>query len=167
MRISFRALTCHYNVKRIQLFDSLAVTVVANVFHHLALRIVLSRIEQEKRETYQDVQTNVEKIIKPILQSLAVQLPASQRNYISMIQTNLEEITSPFINQFSRAYQALTPTEIAVCNMVRTGMRTKEIAELRGISESTVNRHREKIRRKLNITNQDINLATFLQSTMT
>jgi len=132
-----------------------------------ALRIVLSRIEQEKRETYQDVQTNVEKIVKPILQSLAVQLPASQRNYISMIQTNLEELTSPFINQFSRAYRALTPTEIAICNMVRSGMRTKEIADLRGISESTVNRHREKIRRKLNITNQDINLATFLQSTMT
>jgi DNA-binding CsgD family transcriptional regulator len=132
-----------------------------------ALRIVLSRIEQEKRETYQDVQTNVEKIVKPILQSLAVQLPASQRNYISMIQTNLEELTSPFINQFSKAYRALTPTEIAICNMVRSGMRTKEIADLRGVSESTVNRHREKIRRKLNITNQNINLVTFLQSTMT
>jgi len=34
------------------------------------------------------------------------------------------------------------------------------------VSEATVNRHREKIRRKLKITNQDINLATFLQSSM-
>jgi len=34
---------------------------------------------------------------------------------------------------------------------------------MRNISESTVNRHREKIRRKLKLTNQDTNLATFLQ----
>jgi DNA-binding NarL/FixJ family response regulator len=45
-------------------------------------------------------------------------------------------------------------------------MRTKEIAEVRSVSEATINRHREKIRRKLNITNQDVNLATFLQSSM-
>ena len=31
-----------------------------------ALRIVLSRIEQEKQETYRDVNTNVEKVLKPI-----------------------------------------------------------------------------------------------------
>jgi DNA-binding CsgD family transcriptional regulator len=60
----------------------------------------------------------------------------------------------------------MTPTEIAVCNMIRTGMRTKEIAEMRGVSEATVKRQREKIRTKLAITNRDVNLATFLQSSM-
>ena len=50
--------------------------------------------------------------------------------------------------------------------MIRNGMRTKEIAERRGVSEATINRHREKIRRKLKLTNQDVNLATFLQSSM-
>ncbi len=83
-----------------------------------------------------------------------------------MLQTNLEVITSPFINQLSRSYQSMTPTEITVCNMIRNGMRTKEIAEMRGVSEATINRHREKIRHKLKITNQDVNLATFLQSSM-
>jgi DNA-binding CsgD family transcriptional regulator len=60
----------------------------------------------------------------------------------------------------------MTPTEIAICNMIRNGMHTKEIAEARSVSEATINRHREKIRRKLKITNQDVNLATFLQSSM-
>jgi DNA-binding CsgD family transcriptional regulator len=60
----------------------------------------------------------------------------------------------------------MTPTEIAICNMIRNGMRTKEIAEMRAVSEATINRHREKIRRKLRITNKDVNLATFLQSSM-
>jgi DNA-binding CsgD family transcriptional regulator len=131
-----------------------------------ALRTVLARIEQEKQEIHQDINMNVEKILMPILHALALQLPPAQKKYVEMLRTNLEEITSPFISQLSLSYHSMTPTEIAICNMIRIGMRTKEIAEMRGISEATVNRHREKIRRKLGITNQDVNLATFLQSSM-
>jgi len=131
-----------------------------------ALRILLSRIEQEKQEIYRDIKTNVEKILMPILHTLASQLPPTQVKYAEMLQNNLEEITSPFISKLSLSYHSMTPTEIAICNMIRNGMRTKEIAEMRGISEATINRHREKIRRKLKITNQDVNLATFLQSSM-
>jgi DNA-binding CsgD family transcriptional regulator len=131
-----------------------------------ALRIVLARIEQEKQEIHRDIKTNVEKILMPIMHALAMQLPAAQIKYVDMLQTNLEEITSPFIRQLSLSCHSMTPTEIAICNMIQNGMRTKEIAEMRGVSEATVNRHREKIRRKLNITNQDVNLATFLQSSM-
>ena len=131
-----------------------------------ALRLVLTRIEQDKREIHRDIKTNVEKILLPILHALALQLPQSQKKYVEMLQTNLEEITSPFISQLSLSYHSMTPTEIAICNMIRNGMRTKEIAGMRGVSEATINRHREKIRRKLKITNQDVNLATFLQSSM-
>jgi DNA-binding CsgD family transcriptional regulator len=131
-----------------------------------ALRTVLARIEQEKQEIHRDIKMNVEKILMPILHALPPQLPPAQTKYVEMLQTNLEEITSPFISQLSLSYHSMTPTEIAICNMIRIGMRTKEIAETRGVSEATINRHRENIRRKLKITNQDINLATFLQSSM-
>jgi DNA-binding NarL/FixJ family response regulator len=131
-----------------------------------ALRTVLARIEQEKQEIRQDINVNVEKILMPILQALTLQLPPAQKKYVEMLQTNLEGITSPFINQLSLSYHSMTPTEIAICNMIRNGMRTKEIAETRSVSEATIHRHREKIRRKLKITNQDVNLATFLQSNM-
>ncbi len=131
-----------------------------------ALRIVLARIEQEKQETHRDVETNVEKILMPILQALALQLPPHQTKYVDLLRANLEELTSPFINQLSLSYRSMTPTEIAICNMIRNGMRTKEIADMRGVSVATINRQREKIRRKLKITNQDVNLATFLQSSM-
>jgi DNA-binding NarL/FixJ family response regulator len=131
-----------------------------------ALRTVLAQIEEEKQKIHRDIKINVEKILMPILHALALQLLPIQRKYIEMLQTNLEEITSPFISQLSLSYHSLTPTEIAICNMIRTGMHTKAIAETRGVSEATIKRHREKIRRKLKITNQDVNLATFLQSSM-
>ena len=129
-----------------------------------ALHTVLARIEQEKQEIHLDIKMNVEKILVPTLNALSLQLPPIQRKYVEMLQASLEEITSPFISQLSISYHSLTPTEIAICNMIRSGMRTKEIAETRAISEATINRHRENIRRKLKITNQDVNLATFLQS---
>ena len=131
-----------------------------------ALRMVMARIEQEKQEIHQDIMMNVEKILMPILHALTLQLPPFQTKYVEMLKTNLEEITSPFINRLSVSYNSMTPTEIAICRMIRNGMRTKEIAETRGVSEATINRHREKIRRKLQITNQDVNLVTFLQSSL-
>lgn len=131
-----------------------------------ALRAILARIEEEKQGVYRNIHANIDKIIMPDLHALALQLPKAQRTYVELLRSNLEEITSPFINQLSRKYHALTPTEVNICNMIKNGMRTKEIAQLRGISEATVNRHREHIRRKLRITNSEINLTTHLQSIM-
>ena len=131
-----------------------------------ALRTVLARIEQEKQEIHKDITMNVEKVLMPILHALAQQLSPAQSNYVDILQTNLEDITSPFISQLSHSYHSMTPTEIAICNLIRNGMSTKEIADIRCVSEATIHRHREKIRRKLNIVNRDVNLATFLQSSM-
>jgi DNA-binding CsgD family transcriptional regulator len=131
-----------------------------------ALRLIMARIEQEKQDIYRDIKMNIDKILMPIINVLAMQLPPSQKKYIDLLQTNLDEITSPFISKLSLSYHSMTPTEIAICNMIRNGMRTKEIAKTRNVSEATINRHREKIRRKLKITNKDVNLASFLQSSM-
>ncbi|MBL7212442.1 MAG: LuxR family transcriptional regulator [Desulfobacteraceae bacterium] len=131
-----------------------------------ALRVVLGRFEEEKQGIYMNVQTNVDKILMPILHALALDLPQTQRNYIDMLRTNLEEIVSPFVSDLSRNYLSLTPTEVNICNMIRSGLQTKEIAQIRGVSVATINRHREHIRRKLKITNSDINLMTYLQSSM-
>ena len=131
-----------------------------------ALRVVLARFEEEKQGIYMNVQTNVDKILMPILHALALDLPQTQRNYIDMLRTNLEEIVSPFVSDLSRIYLSLTPTEVNICNMIRSGLQTKEIAQIRGVSTATINRHREHIRRKLKITNSDINLMTYLQSSM-
>ena len=131
-----------------------------------ALRTVLTRIEEEKNEIYRDIKINVDKVLMPILLALALEIPPAQGKYIEMLKTNLEDITSQFVRHLSNSYQSLTPTEITICNMIRNGIRTKEIAQTRGVSSATINRHRENIRRKLKITNNDVNLATYLQSSM-
>ncbi|MCG6536261.1 MAG: LuxR C-terminal-related transcriptional regulator, partial [Syntrophales bacterium LBB04] len=113
-----------------------------------ALRAVLGNIEAEKQRIYKDMQVNIDKVIMPILQALSVELPKAQRKYAEILKTNLEEITSPFTSRFLYQYQSLTPTEITICSMIRNGLRTKEIAQLRAVSTATINRHRENIRKK-------------------
>jgi len=131
-----------------------------------ALRAVLQRIEEEKMDIKKNVQANVEKILMPILHALSLELPRSHKKYVEILRTNLEEIASPFINHLSRRFLSLTPTEIKICKLIRNGMRTKEIAQIQGVSMATINRHREHIRSKLDIINRDVNLATYLQSSM-
>jgi DNA-binding CsgD family transcriptional regulator len=129
-----------------------------------ALRAVLARIEEEKQRIYRDVQVNVERVVIPLLHALALELPKEKRKYLEILRNNLEEITSPFLRKLSGDYQVLTQTEIGICDMIRNGMRTKDIAQLRGVSASTINRHREHIRKKLKITNCEVNLETYLKS---
>ena len=131
-----------------------------------ALRAILSRIEEEKRDIQRQIQDNVKKILMPMIYALAMEVPRPQRRYVELLRDNLEEITSPFVSQLSRAHHSLTPTEIGICNMIRNGLTSKEIAQMRGVSPATISRHRERIRRKLGITGSDTNLASYLQAVL-
>jgi DNA-binding CsgD family transcriptional regulator/FtsZ-binding cell division protein ZapB len=128
-----------------------------------ALKTVMNRIEEEKKEIYTQIRDNVEKVLLPILHELTWAVPGPKRKYVELLRDNLEDITAPFISQISHQYQSLTPTEIQICNMIKSGLRTKEIAEMRNISPATISRHRERIRRKLGISGKDVNLVTYLQ----
>jgi DNA-binding CsgD family transcriptional regulator len=129
-----------------------------------ALRAVLAKIGEEKQQIHRDMQAHIEKIILPILQVLFLEMPREKRKYVEILRTNLEEISAPFIQKLGPAHQSLTQTEITICNLIRNGLRTKEIAKLRGVSPATIHRHREHIRKKLKLNQAKVNLATYLHS---
>jgi DNA-binding CsgD family transcriptional regulator len=132
---------------------------------NIALRTVLSRLEDEKREIRASILANIQKIIMPIVFELELMVTGRQRSYVTLLRQSLQEIASPFMSQLSRDHLELTPVEVAISTMIRNGLSTKEIAQLRCISEATVRRHRENIRGKLGLTNRKANLVTYLQST--
>jgi DNA-binding CsgD family transcriptional regulator len=133
---------------------------------NIALKEVLARAQEEKADLRRAIQANVDKIVIPILDALESEVSYEQRKYLTLLRGNLEEITSPFADKLSRKFMRLTPTEIRICDMVRRGLVSKEISLLRGISLATVSRHREHIRRKLGLTNEPVNLATYLHTFM-
>ncbi len=129
-----------------------------------ALRVVLSNIEEEKRRIYENIQMNIDKVVMPVLSALAPAVPENKLKYVEILHNSLYEIPSPFVERGAEVFRTLTPTEVDICNMIRNGMRSKEIARLRGVSEATVHRHREHIRRKFKIANEPVNLTAYLQS---
>jgi DNA-binding CsgD family transcriptional regulator len=131
-----------------------------------ALKAILSRIEEEKLEIRRNLQANVEKVLMPMIYALLTEVGPAQKRYVELLRDNLMELTSPFIQQLTNRHRALTPTEISICNMIRTGLRSKEIAQTRGVATATISRHRERIRRKLGLANSDANLTTYLQTAM-
>jgi len=130
---------------------------------NVALRTILSRLEEEKREIRASVFANIQKIIMPLVFELELEVRGTQRSYVTLLRQSLQDIASPFLTQISRNHMQLTPVEIAISTMIRNGLSTKEIAQLRSISAATVQRHRENIRRKLGLRNRKANLATYLQ----
>lgn len=58
----------------------------------------------------------------------------------------------------------LTPTEIALCAMIRSGLSSDQMAEIFGVSRKTIAFHRGKVRRKLGVTGREERLATFLKT---
>ena len=129
-----------------------------------ALRTVLARIEEEKVSIKEEILANVDKILIPILHAMEAEAPFEQKGYVVMLKRNLEQMTSPFIDKLSKAYLSLTPAEIQVCGMIRNGLTSKEIAQLRHVSPVTVSRQRERIRKRLGITNKKVNLTTYLHA---
>ena len=127
-----------------------------------SLHDFLKQSQREKRIFGGMIQAKIDKILMPIINELEVDVDKKQKIYLSILKKNLRNIVAPFVEEDKAIIFKLTHTELLICNMIRSGMTTKEIAHVRGISLATVNRHRESIRKKLKLTNRKINLRNYL-----
>ena len=129
-----------------------------------ALHDSLVQSQREKKMLGVSIQAKIDKIITPIFYALQAEMNPGQFEYLELLKKNLDDIISPFVEMSQTGMSRLSPIELQVANMIKHGLSTKEIARIRGISPATVNRHRESIRRKLDITNRKINLTSYLNN---
>ncbi len=129
---------------------------------NIALGEVLGQIEIEKKQIKENVIANAENLLLPIIQKL--RLTGESRKYVQLLRKNLQELTSSFGTRLTERGAKLTSREVEICDMIKNGLTSKEIASLLNISLRTVDAHRIKIRKKLGLINKDINLASFLNT---
>jgi DNA-binding CsgD family transcriptional regulator len=128
-----------------------------------ALRVLLKRREDDKREFEERVLANLKQLVLPYIEKMKKsRLDEKDMSYVTILESNLKDIASPFSQQLSSKYLNLTPKEIQIANLIREGRTTKEIAELLNASPGTIDFHRNNIRHKLDIKNRKANLRTYL-----
>jgi len=130
-----------------------------------ALRVILRQREQDQMEFQGNIVANVRELIFPYMEKLkSDHLSDDQTMYLQVIESNLKNIVSPFISH-SNLYQFnFTPSEIRIANLIKQGRATKEIERILGLSERTIEAHRDRIRSKLNLRGRKANLRTRLLS---
>ena len=132
---------------------------------NVALKVLLKQRIEDKTEFEETVLLNVKELILPYLEKLNTsRLDSRQKAYVNIIELNLNEIVAPLVREFSKIGLKLTPAEIQVTNFVKQGKPTKEIAEFLNLATSTIDFHRNNIRKKLGIMNRKTNLRTYLLS---
>jgi len=130
-----------------------------------ALKVLLTKRAEDKRNLEERVLSNIEELVFPYLDKLKDgELDKRKILYLDVLKTNLNEIISPFTHKLSSKYLNLTPAEIRVADLVRQGKKTKQIAAFLNLSYKTIERQRENIRRKIGIKNKKVHLQSHLLS---
>ena len=73
-----------------------------------------------------------------------------------------KQVHGKFYDNLTKKFPDLSPGEHRLCAFLRLNMSSKEISELTGLSVTSVDAARYRIRKKLGISNSQINLVTFL-----
>lgn len=130
-----------------------------------ALKALLDQREIEKKSIEQTMVVNLKRYVFPYLEELdRLKIGDDVKACVNIIRTNIEQLVSPVSKRLSGAYLDFTPTEIKVADLIRQNKPTKSIARKLNTSPSTVEKHRNKIRKKLNILHKKVNLNTYLNS---
>jgi DNA-binding CsgD family transcriptional regulator len=130
-----------------------------------ALNVLLKNREEDQVDMENVIVANVKDLVLPFLEKLSrSHLDEKQATYVDIIQANISNIVSPFLRQIPMKFFDLTPTEIQIADLVRKDKTTKEIAQILNASAKTIEAHRNRLRKKLGLTNQRIQLRDYLMT---
>lgn len=120
-----------------------------------ALRVVIRQLSEKENITEQKLKFNINEMVIPYIEKLKQQL-AGKRLFpvLETLEKNLCDIVSPLMRNLSINHSHLTPQEKHIAEFIKQGKTSQEIAVLLNISIRTVGTHRNNIRKKLKLTNQ-------------
>lgn len=130
---------------------------------NIALKEIMAHIEEEKLGIRKEVAREIERILLPALNKMVRNDGTVCNKHLELLKTGLKNLAGAS-GGLGHFYTRLTTREVEICNLIKSGASSKEIAHSLNISIQTVNKHRITIRRKLGITDKNTNLITYLNS---
>jgi PAS domain S-box-containing protein len=131
---------------------------------NIALKQILDHIESKTQDYRRKICRNLDEDLLPAMQRLKRKADSAFKGEIEALEVAIKNILSKDLDDFKSRKSKLTPREMDICEMIKNGMSSKQICDQLNLSLVTVHKHREQIRKKLGITNKNINLSTYLRS---
>ncbi|MBU0674283.1 MAG: PAS domain S-box protein [Proteobacteria bacterium] len=131
-----------------------------------ALTVLLRKRDEERRALAEEMMIKVTQGIQPSLKKLRKSgLSENQQTYLKFIESKMTHLFST-ASTLDPLWQnvTLTPTEKQIAALIRENKSSKEIAEVLDIAKSTVDTHRENIRKKIGIKNKKTTLKKAILS---
>ena len=130
-----------------------------------ALKIIIEGIETQKKDFEEKIKQSLNLTVTPILEQLKLQDTSETIAFlIKSLEFNMANLFSSFSLDLTKDAHVLTPREARICEMIRAGLSSKQIAKVMNISPQTVLVHRKNIRKKLGMDRSRRNLASFLKT---
>jgi DNA-binding CsgD family transcriptional regulator len=121
--------------------------------------------EEVRADLEERLSLNASDLLLPLVERLQKShLNNEQRHILTLIESTVLDITAKFSSKLNSPSFRLTPREILVAFLIKTGKTSKEIADMLTVSPASIEFHRANIRKKLGLTDSKINLRSFLLS---
>ena len=129
---------------------------------NITLHSLLEQREVDRKDLERRIMTNIDGLIMPCIEQLkGAALTKPVHALVQNLQENLRALTSPFLTRI-KANAHLTSTELQIADYIKKGKSSKQIGSMMRLSPGTVDFHRNRIRKKLNIRGKKISLQAFL-----
>ena len=130
---------------------------------HVALKQILEHMEAEKIDFKHEISSSMEQALMPFVKKLRNKGGTLSNKDIELFEDAVKSITGSKIDDYRANYAKLTPREMDICDLIKKGESSQEMADSLHLSLQTIQKHRSSIRRKLQLKNKEINLPAYLR----
>lgn len=129
---------------------------------NIAFKLLIQKVALEKRTIEERVALNLKNSVLPLIDKLKKD-GKSDKVTLNAIDNTIGNILSPLIQNISSSYYGLSKKEVQVASLIKQGLTTRKIAEVLDIAKSTVDTHRDNIRKKMDLKGRGISLKKYLK----
>jgi len=116
------------------------------------MRLIIDSVGSRLKEERQQLVSELSSHIKPLINRLKGEKMSDRAvSLLNTLETFLDDTVSTSELRSPAFYNALTPRETEICDLISSGYSSKEMAEALGLSLETVATHRGRIRKKLGL----------------
>ncbi|MGB6065530.1 MAG: LuxR C-terminal-related transcriptional regulator [Desulfomonilaceae bacterium] len=129
-----------------------------------ALRVLIAGIDEQKKSAIKEIRDRLSMAIKPLLERLRTETLSSRaEDLVDSLAASLDNILAPTATKILGNRYPLTLREMRICELISSGLSSKEMASIMGVSPQTIFFHRSNIRKKLGLTGTSDDLGTYLR----